>query len=401
MKILILCHRTLFPQNGGYPIVVYNTVKALVKQGHNITLLALDEKQRKPVAINDELFEKINYRTYAIDISVGIAGALLNLFSPTAHIVDRYYNEKIEKKLLAEVRRGKYDIIQFEGLFVTPYLPAIRKATGAKLVYRAHNIEHQVWQRLARQKTDPVKKIYLNLLAKRIKKFELQALNSFNAIIAFTGQDETTIRAHGIQTQVEVHPIGVDLDKYCPDYSKTEFPSLFFLGSLSWMPNREGIEWFIENSRTALTTGDLRVRFYLAGGNIPESFDDYEAPGKIYIQGEVDDVLEFINSKSVMIVPLLSGGGMRVKIVEGMAMEKCIISTSLGAEGINYTHGENIIIANTLAEFHEAINRCIADEAYCRRIGKNARKLVEQHHDYIAITANLAGCYNRMLTAKQ
>jgi glycosyltransferase involved in cell wall biosynthesis len=169
------------------------------------------------------------------------------------------------------------------------------------------------------------------------------------------------------------------------------------LGSLDWMPNREGIEWFLKTFHNDLANDELRVRFYVAGNNIPEEFDDYDVMGKIFIQGEVDDGLEFVNSKSIMIVPLLSGGGMRVKIVEGMAMQKCIISTSLGAEGINYKNGVNILIANNRDEFFKAIKRCVADEDYCKAVGMNARKLIEQHHDVNKVTNILVDMYQSLL----
>jgi glycosyltransferase involved in cell wall biosynthesis len=94
-----------------------------------------------------------------------------------------------------------------------------------------------------------------------------------------------------------------------------------------------------------------------------------------------------------MVVPLLSSGGMRVKIVEGMAMEKCIISTSLGAEGINFTNGTNILIANNRQEFYDAIERCIIDEEFCRNIGLNARRLIEEQHDVHLIAPNLVDFY--------
>ncbi|RYZ98244.1 MAG: glycosyltransferase [Sphingobacteriaceae bacterium] len=397
LKILILSHRTLFPQNGGYPIVVYNTIKGLVKLGHQVTLISLSEKKLADrFTDTDAILDKITYHSCYVDTSVSMFNAFLNMFSDTAHIIDRYHDENLEKVLVAELQSNDYDIVQFEGLFVTPYLPAVRKNTKAKVIFRAHNIEHQVWNRLAQQKADPFKKIYLMMLAKRIKTYELQQLNLFDGIIVFTEQDKVAIKAYDIHVPVKVLPISIDLLKYCPDHDKTEFPSLFFLGSLAWMPNREGIGWFIENFHAELTTGDLRVRFYLAGNDIPEQFDDYEVPGQIYIQGEVDDALEFVNNKSIMIVPLLSGGGMRVKIVEGMAMQKCIISTSLGAEGINYTNGHDILIANTRAEFHHAIRRCIADEVFCRQIGANARSLVEQHHDVEGITDKLAVYYKAL-----
>ena len=230
--------------------------------------------------------------------------------------------------------------------------------------------------------------------AKRIKNYELQQLNSFDGIAVFTNQDRNTLLGYGINIPIEELPVGLNLEHYKPDFTKTEFPSLFFLGSLDWLPNREGIEWFIENFNKDLTDGDLRVKFYVAGNDIPERFDDYDVMGKIFIQGEVDDALEFVNSKSIMIVPLMSGGGMRVKIVEGMAMQKCIISTSLGAEGINYTNHENIIIANNYDEFYEAIKLCISDEDFCKNIGINARKLMEEQHNLEKVTNMLVSFYD-------
>jgi hypothetical protein len=98
-----------------------------------------------------------------------------------------------------------------------------------------------------------------------------------------------------------------------------------------------------------------------------------------------------------MIVPLLSGGGMRVKIVEGMAMQKCIISTSLGAEGINYKSGVNILIANTREEFSRAISRCVADEDYCKAVGVNARRLIEEQHDVNKVTNKLVELFRSLL----
>jgi glycosyltransferase involved in cell wall biosynthesis len=366
--------------------------------GHEVSLVSLNaKKHRHESEEEDELLSKINYRVYDIDASVSLFDGLLDIFSKSTYNIDRYYDEKFENLLVRTVKNIQYDIIQFEGLFVAPYVDEVRKNCKSRLVYRAHNIEHQIWEMLAQQKSDPFKKFYLKLMARRIKKYEIQQINKFNAIAVFTGQDKNTMLHYGATIPVEIVPVGIDLAHYHPDFDKTEFPSLFFLGSLDWMPNREGIEWFLKNFHNDLMNDVLRVRFYVAGNNIPEEFDDYDVMGKIYIQGEVDDGLEFVNSKSIMIVPLLSGGGMRVKIVEGMAMQKCIISTSLGAEGINYKNGVNILIANTREEFFKAIKRCVADEDYCKAVGMNARKLIEQQHDVNKITNNLVSLYQQLL----
>jgi glycosyltransferase involved in cell wall biosynthesis len=339
LKILILTHRVPFPQNGGYPIVVCNTIRGLVNLGHDVSLVSLNAKKHRNTALeDDDLLSKIQYRSFDIDASISLVDGLINIFSKNSYNIERYYDQNFEKLLIRTVRNTTYDIIQFEGLFVAPYIDAVRKNCKTKLVYRAHNIEHQIWERLSQQKSDPVKKLYLKLMAKRIKKYEIQQINKFDAIAVFTGQDHNN-----------------------------------------------------------LANDELRVKFYVAGNDIPEEFDDYGIMGKVFIQGEVDDGLEFVNSKSIMIVPLLSGGGMRVKIVEGMAMQKCIISTSLGAEGINYKNGVNILIANNRDEFFKAIKRCIADEDYCMAVGLNARKLIEAQHDVNKVTNNLVNLYQGLL----
>lgn len=398
MRILILTHRVPFPQNGGYPIVVGNTIKGLVTLGHEVSLISLNVKKHTDKILEpDALLSKIKYTEYDIDTRVSAIEFVSNLFTKNPYNIDKYYNAGFEKLLVQNLKDNAYDVIQLEGLFVAPYLAAIRKGTKAKVIYRAHNIEHLVWRRLARQKGDPFKKWYLNLLARRVKTYELEMLSQFDGIAVFTGQDKASVQSFGIKIPLQVLPIGVDLTMYRPDTQKTEVPSLFFLGSLDWLPNREGIEWFMDNFHKDIVDGELKVKFYVAGNAIPEEFDEYEVPGSVFIQGEVDDALEFVNSKSIMVVPLLSGGGMRVKIVEGMAMQKCIISTTIGAEGINFVDGENILIANNADEFYNAILRCIRDEEYCRTVGQNARLLIEQQHDVHKVTEGLLSFYRSVI----
>ncbi|ASU33450.1 hypothetical protein MuYL_1552 [Mucilaginibacter xinganensis] len=376
-----------------------NTIRGLVNLGHEVSLVALNAKKYHHETTDDDkdLLSKIKYRVFDIDTTVSVFDVAVNLFSKTSFNIDKYFDQEFERLLIRELLIKDYDIIQFEGLMVSLYLSAVRKVSKAKLIYRSHNVENQIWQRLSEQKSDPFKKSYLKMHAKRIKNYELQQLNNFDGIAVFTQQDKSTLLEYGTKIPIEILPVGINLDHYSPDFNKTEFPSLFFLGSLDWLPNREGIEWFLDNFSKDLTDGELRVKFYVAGNDIPDRFDDYDVMGKIFIQGEVDDALEFVNSKSIMIVPLLSSGGMRVKIVEGMAMQKCIISTSLGAEGINYEDGVNILIANNYDEFYDAIKLCITDEDYCKNVGINARKLMEEQHNVNHVTKKLVEFYESVV----
>jgi glycosyltransferase involved in cell wall biosynthesis len=369
--------------------------------GHQVSLLALNTKASLDECLPDEdLVDKITYKTHRIDTTVTVFQVAANLMQKTSFNIDRYYDEGFEQLIVNEVKTNEFDIIQFEGLLTTLYYDAARKNSNARLIYRAHNIENQLWERLSQQKIDPFKRSYLKLHARRIKNYELHQLNKFDALLVFTNEDKNTLVKDGIDIKMQVIPIGIRLEQYLPDHSLTEFPSLFFLGSLDWLPNREGMEWFLENFHKVIADGELMTKLYVAGNDIPDVFDDYEALGKIFIQGEVDNALEFVNSKAIMIVPLLTSGGMRVKIVEGMAMQKCIISTSLGAEGINYVDGRDILIANTTEEFYKAIKRCISDEEFCRQVGANARKLIEAEYDIHLISEKLVDFYDSCLQPK-
>ncbi|MFD0751068.1 glycosyltransferase family 4 protein [Mucilaginibacter calamicampi] len=398
MRILLLSHRVPFPQNGGYSIVVCNTIRGLLRMGHEVSVLALNAKPGFDDCLpDDDLLGKISYRSHRINTAVTVLQVATNLLQKTSFNIDRYYDEGFEQLVINEVKTNRFDIIQFEGLLTTLYYDAARKNSNAQLIYRAHNIENQLWERLSQQKIDPFKRSYLKMHARRIKNYELHQLNQFDALLVFTNEDKNTLVGDGIKVKIQVLPIGIRLDQYKPDRSLTEFPSLFFLGSLDWLPNREGMEWFLQNFHNVIANGELMTRLYVAGNDIPDAFDDYEALGKIFIQGEVDNALEFVNSKAIMIVPLLTSGGMRVKIVEGMAMQKCIISTSLGAEGINYVNGRDILIANTAEEFYKAIKRCISDEEFCHQVGANARKLIEAEYDITLITQKLVDFYHKCL----
>ena len=174
--------------------MVCNTIKGLVDLGHEVSLVSLNAKKHLHESDEkDELLEKINYRVYDIDASISLFDGLRDIFSKSTYNIERYYDEEFEKLLIRTVKNVNYDIIQFEGLFVAPYVDSVRKNCTSKLVYRTHNIEHQIWEMLAQQKSDPFKKFYLRLMAKRIKKYEIQQINKFNAITVFTGQDRNKI----------------------------------------------------------------------------------------------------------------------------------------------------------------------------------------------------------------
>ncbi|EDM37340.1 a-glycosyltransferase-related protein, glycosyltransferase family 4 protein [Pedobacter sp. BAL39] len=400
MKALILTNRVPFPPNSGYPIVVYNTMKGLLKLGVEITLFSINPlKHNLDVEdIYDPVFDQISFHSFHLDTGVNVYDALVNIFSNKSYNVSRFYHEDAARLLEDVLKETDFDIVQFEGLFVVPYLDVVKEHTRAKVIYRAHNIEFDVWERIARTEKFSPRRKYLEFLSRRLKVYETEQINRFDQIFTISEQDRQSILRFGCKAPMEVFPVALDFEKYVTDPSKISFPTLFHLGAMDWRPNKEGLEWFLDEIWPDIETLNSELRFYIAGKSMPEDFFHYDSDNLV-VEGEIFDAIEFMNSKAIMIVPLLSVSGMRVKIVEGMAMRKCIIATGMAAEGINCVHGKDIMIANTPDEFYRAILQCITNPKKWREIGENARKTAERDHDINTITERMLVIYQKLISA--
>lgn len=400
MKVLLLTNRVPFPPNNGYSIVVYNTIKGLLRQNVEITLFSINSSKHYVDVddIYDPVFEKIDFHSYHVNTEVNIWDAFFNIFSSDSYNVSRFYSDEAAKLLENILREKEFDIIQFEGLFVVPYIDTVKALSHARLVYRAHNIEHDIWERLAVKEHFRPRKKYLEFLARRLKIYETEQINRFHQIFAISQRDKQKFVLMGCQTRLDVFPVAIDLTKYKIDASKTVYPTLFHLGAMDWRPNKEGLAWFLDEVWPDIESLNRELRFYIAGKNMPKEFFEYDSENLI-VEGEVFDAVEFINSKAIMIVPILNGTGMRVKIIEGMAMQKCIIATTAAAEGIEYQHKKNILIADTTDEFYRLILQCITQPSIIQEIGINARITAKTNHDIYLITEKMYESYKSLLKA--
>jgi glycosyltransferase involved in cell wall biosynthesis len=182
------------------------------------------------------------------------------------------------------------------------------------------------------------------------------------------------------------------MEDYTEPAGEEEFPSLFSIGAMNWIPNVEGIRWFLQNVWPDVHRQYPSLNYYIAGREIPLWLMNTDYPN-VVIEGEVENALQFMKSRGVMIVPLFSGSGIRIKIIEAMAAGKAIISTTIGAEGILYTRGENIMIADTPCEFFEMISACVENHDLCKKIGRNASGLISLHYNWDKIITKLLAFY--------
>jgi glycosyltransferase involved in cell wall biosynthesis len=246
--------------------------------------------------------------------------------------------------------------------------------------------------RMVAKLVEAPKRLYLGILANRMKKYEAGILNKFDSLIPITLEDAEIFRQMGCKIPMHVSPTGLDVKRYKISALPTERHSFFHLGALDWMPNQEAIQWFLAKVWPVVYLKHPEAKFYIAGRNLPYWITELSIPGVIII-GEVASAAHFINSKEIMVVPLLSGSGMRIKIIEGMALGKAIISTSIGAEGINFTSGEDIMIADSPEAFAHAMSELLNGKSLPVKIGKNARRLAERDYDNDRLVKSLIEFY--------
>ena len=395
MRILQICHRIPYPAVDGGNIAMMNMALALLEAGHEVHQFALNTTKHfiDPSCLPDDLREKLHFTSVKIDTTIRRSGAFRNLFTNESYNVVRFYNDEVERSLEKTLHANTFDIVQLETLFTTPYINCIRKNSGAKIVLRAHNVEHIIWDRLADKERNIIRKRYLRMLASRLRKYELETLKLIDALVPITPVDENIFRKFHFKRPVLTTPMSIDIKEYLFDNKKTAAMNLFHLGSMDWMPNHEGVSWFLENCWTEIHRQHPQLNLYLAGRNFPQEIMDRNFPNT-FCEGRIEDAQTYMSDKQIMIVPLLSGSGMRVKIVQGMALGKTIISTTIGAEGIPAEHGKNILIADTPQDFINVVGKCIDNEEWTRSIGNKARKFAIDHYSNASVGHQLGLFYN-------
>jgi polysaccharide biosynthesis protein PslH len=383
MKVLFLCKKFPYPLKDGESIAVSNLCKELKAMGCDITLLCMNTS--KHYMDPSSLPADYNYftRIHAVELDNSIKPwkAFASIVSGESYHIRRFKSSLFRAKLIQILSEEEFDIIQLETLYLAPYVDTIRRHSNARIVMRAHNVEHEIWERITQNTGSNLKKWYLGYLTRKLRQYEIEQFPVYDYLVTLTERDLNQFREKGYKNGASAAPIGFDPDLY--PYHPPSFGremSLCFIGSLDWMPNMEGLEWFLSNCWPKIHKKWPKITFHIAGRNTPMSLLQLRLPNVI-IHGEVADAAEFISRHSAMVVPLFSGSGMRVKIVEGMVMGKMIITTSLGKEGIEGQDKKHFLLANDSAEFIEAIRYCIEYPEEASQIGLNAIEKASEQFD--------------------
>lgn len=398
MKVLQLVNRIPYPLNDGGNLAVHFYTEGFLNAGVSLSMLAMNTTKHW-IATDKlpEIFNRLSFfDTVKVDNRVRLLPAILNLFSRKSYNISRFFSKDFEQALIKLLQQQSFDIIQLEGLYLMPYIETISLYSKAKVVLRQHNAEFVIWKRLAEQEKNPFKKSYLQLLTRRLKAFETQSLNQVDFIVPISDTDAAAFRQLGAKKPMFVQSFGFNMN-HLPFMPQTQPPlSLYHIGAMDWLPNREGVLFFINQVMPLIREKSPEIQLHLAGRNMPEYFLKNQWPNVI-VHGEVPNATAFERDKSILVVPLLSGGGVRIKVFRAMALGKAIVSTSVGVEGINVTNSRDVLIADNAKEMAKQVIQLVNHPQQTLQLGQNARQLVEEQYNQSKMIGELLQVYQNLI----
>lgn len=397
MKILQLCLKPPIPAKDGGCIAMNNITQGLLEAGHKVKILTIFTHKHdfEVDAMPAEYIEQTGIEGVFIDTRLNAVEAFSNILTSDSYNVSRFFSTDFDIRLANLLRKENFDVVHMESLFMTTYLATIRRLSKAPVVLRAHNIEHIIWEKTAQGTSSFFKRIYLNYLHRKLKQYELSVLNEVSAIAAISDDDKNRMLLLGVKKPISTIPFGVDLMKYPIKAIESSELALFHLGAMDWGPNAEGMKWFLQVVWPEVSTRFPALKLYLAGRNMPDEFKAMKLVN-IEVVGEVENAVEFMLSKAIMIVPLLSASGVRVKIMEGLALGRAIVATPIAAEGLECVHGEQLLIADGLSEWMNALSDVIESTQLRSSLAAKGREHVRLNFDERSVTAKLINFYREI-----
>ncbi|MGQ9863966.1 MAG: glycosyltransferase family 4 protein [Bacteroidia bacterium] len=376
MRILQLSVKSPLPAHDGGSLAMANFFSLWKALGYQARTLAIaSPKHPIPAEVVDQ--SPFPITLVPVDTTPRFLRALKNFFSAVPYHVVRFTHEDFADALKKIVHTWQPDIIQLE----TPYLAQYRDLFGkSAIVYRMHNIESQIWFRQSAHMVSPAFRLYLRRQAARIAAWEKEVLSWCDGLLPISHKEAHWAQALGYQGPITVLPFGLPVENYPFSPPLKTPPTLAFIGALDWLPNQKGLVWFLRNVWAPFKKAHPTAHFFVAGRNAPPSLLRFADP-QTHILGEVADARAFLAEHDILVVPLFAGSGIRIKILEGWAMGKAILTTPIGAESLTYEDQKNIMIASDASSFFAMLHRLYEDVHLRIELAYQGRKLVETHYN--------------------
>lgn len=390
MRILLLSLRIPFPPNNGAKMRNWAVLQALAAEGHEITLLTFadhedDGPPRRTLSDLCRRIERIPHQFQSLSSSRNYVGRACQLVSPLPYGVSTARSEQMKHRIGEMLRAEDVDAILCEETDLLVNLPS----RNVPLVVDFHNVDHLILDRYARYEKNIAKKAYAWMESRRISRWEAKACEMASAAMACSEHDRALLQAHRRELPLFVVPNAIDTTAYEPAHMEDD-RKVLFQGGMDWFPNRDGVEFFAGEMFALIRAEIPDARFVVAGRNPSEDFKRRISGPGIEFTGTVPDMRAEIANAAVSVIPLRIGSGTRLKILEAAAMAKPMVSTRLGAEGLEFINGEEIQIADDPKSFAAAVISFLRNAADRKRFGENARRRVEHQYSLRAAQAAVA-----------
>jgi len=297
------------------------------------------------------------------------------------------------------LKSTRYDVVQFEFSWMTGFRFDNRAKSAPVFVLDEHNIEYDILKRTARSSGTLPRVIYNSLNWRKLAREERDAWRRFDGIALTSRRDELLLHEEMPTVRTSVIPNGVDVTAFAPVVGQGEPGMLLFFGAINYQPNHDGVLFFIDHIFPKIRAQNPAARFCILGPGARQEVLSRQGNG-VEILGMVDEVAPYIDRASAIVVPLRIGGGTRLKIVEALAKGKAVISTRLGAEGLDVIHDQHLLLADEPDEFARQVARIFDDPELAARLGKAGRTLMEQQYSWQNIVARLETFYHQLASAR-
>jgi sugar transferase (PEP-CTERM/EpsH1 system associated) len=399
MKLLFVTGTLPYPPTDGWKIRVFALLRGLA-QRHSVSVVSFVRR------IDDALAEE-RLRDQGIDLHVirrdhryAPSKLFQGLVGQTAFPILNYRDDRMTRLLHGVLQSETFDIVQVESIHMAQYCLGLPQTTILDL----HNIESLLMRRYARQESNPLKRLYAEVTWRKLAAYERETCGRFSHCLTCSDEERVLLQTRSGVDRVTVIPNGVDMDAYAAD--DNELPNgaglppgdrVVFVGRMDYHANVEGVRWFSRHVWPRIRANRPGAIFQIVGGYPVPAISRLARAGEIEVTGFVRDVRPYVRQASVVVVPLRVGGGTRLKILEALALGKPLVSTTVGAEGIEAVPDRDLVIADRPEAFGDEVVSLLSQSQRREALGDAGRRLVQSQYNWKSIVKELETIYEHCL----
>jgi polysaccharide biosynthesis protein PslH len=392
VNILVISAQFPYPPRSGFAMRVYQLTRQLARE-NRVTVLSYAGMQERDGAT--ALAQELPVRTVQRErTTTGVkrAAQMASLISKRPYSCRDVHSRRFQQAIDDLCANETFDVIQLE----SSLLYAFNFPQGPRLVLDEHNIEYEVFQRMCDGERSMARRLFNRVECARFRRFEERSWEQADGCIVTSEREARILSARGVKTPLAVVPNGVDLEYFRPSPHEFEPNTLVFNGILTYRPNLDAAYHLIDDIWPRVLDRCPDAQLTLVGRAYPAELRNLSRPG-VTITGEVPDIRPYLEQAAVVGVPIRMGGGTRLKVVEGLAMGKAMVSTSLGCEGVAVRDGEHLLIGDDADTFAARVVELFRDPAAGAQLGRAGRALVERDYSWSLAGERIEALYERVV----